>query len=65
MEIIGYVYKTTNLINGKIYIGQHQRQELDVKYFGSGIAIQKALKKQKENIVQFPIESAESLEGVK
>jgi hypothetical protein len=28
MKRVGYIYKTTNLINNKIYIGQHQRDEL-------------------------------------
>lgn len=42
---IGYIYKTTNLINGKIYIGQHQRKIKDENYFGSGDLIQRAIKK--------------------
>lgn len=37
------VYKTTCLLNGKIYIGQHQTYELDDGYIGSGIALQKAI----------------------
>lgn len=37
------VYKTTNLINGKIYIGQDSNN--NPKYFGSGNLINKALKK--------------------
>lgn len=41
----GYVYKTTNLSNGKIYIGQHKSDEFDCFYFGSGIKISNALKK--------------------
>jgi group I intron endonuclease len=45
MKRIGYIYRTTNLINGKIYIGQHQRDEFDSKYYGSGVIFQKALKK--------------------
>jgi len=45
----GYIYETTNLINGKKYIGQH-RGEFDLTYIGSGILIYKALKKYgKEN----------------
>lgn len=45
MSYIGYVYKTTNLINGKIYIGKHQRFEFDHKYYGSGKILLAAIKK--------------------
>lgn len=43
----GYIYMTTNLINGKSYIGQHkyEGESLDPYYFGSGIIISEALKK--------------------
>lgn len=44
----GYIYKTTNLINNKIYIGQHISASFDLKYFGSGIKITAALKKYGE-----------------
>lgn len=37
------VYKTTNLINGKIYIGQDSKN--NPRYFGSGLTIKKAVKK--------------------
>lgn len=39
------VYKTTNLINGKIYIGKHQTMNVNDTYLGSGIALEKAIKK--------------------
>ena len=45
MKYAGYIYKTTNLINGKIYIGQHQSKKNDDSYFGSGKILQNALKK--------------------
>ena len=30
------IYKITNTINGKIYIGKHKCDDLDDGYFGSG-----------------------------
>lgn len=39
------VYKTTNLINGKFYIGSHQTFNIDDKYLGSGTILKKAIKK--------------------
>ena len=45
-----YLYKITNLINSKIYIGVHQTSNLDDGYLGSGININRAIKKYgKEN----------------
>ena len=41
-----YIYKTTNLINGKIYVGQHRTNknpDNDI-YLGSGIIINRAIK---------------------
>src|SRR5574344_247572 len=45
-----YIYKITNLINGKNYIGQricpeNKIPETDTKYMGSGIKIKNAEKK--------------------
>jgi group I intron endonuclease len=37
------IYKTTNLINGKIYIGQDSNNDPD--YLGSGIALKRAIRK--------------------
>lgn len=45
MEKIGYVYLTTNLVNGKMYVGQHLSEGFDVKYKGSGTAVNRAFKK--------------------
>lgn len=34
--MFGYIYKTTDLLNGKIYIGQHHASAFTTKYIGSG-----------------------------
>ena len=39
----GYIYETTNLVNGKKYIGQHVSSVFDSNYYGSGRAFKKAL----------------------
>ena len=39
------VYKITNKINGKIYIGKHQTRKLDDGYMGSGKLILSAIEK--------------------
>ena len=40
----GYIYKTTNLINGKIYIGQKKSSVfLEEKYLGSGKHLKRAV----------------------
>lgn len=43
----GYIYKTTNLINGKLYIGQHRysKRGIDKSYIGSGKLLRKAIEK--------------------
>lgn len=40
-----YVYKITNLINGKIYIGKHSTDNLDDNYMGSGVVLHQAYQK--------------------
>lgn len=42
----GYVYKTTNLINGRYYIGMHRASipgEQDKFYLGSGVLLKQAI----------------------
>lgn len=64
-----YVYKTTNLINKKIYIGFHSTNDLEDGYLGSGKALKRAIEKygpenfEKEIIEIFDNrEDAETLE---
>lgn len=38
------IYKTTNLVNGKYYIGKHQTENINDTYYGSGKAIKTAIK---------------------
>lgn len=48
----GYVYKITNLVNGRVYVGQHKYDKypnIDKNYFSSGLYIQRALKKYGRN----------------
>ena len=39
------IYKTTNNINGKYYIGKHKTRDLDDNYLGSGKILNYAIKK--------------------
>jgi hypothetical protein len=41
MEIYGYIYLTTNKINGDRYIGKHKSKDWDYKYFGSRTLLKK------------------------
>lgn len=47
------IYKITNNLNGKIYIGKHQTLDANDSYYGSGKAIVNAIKKHgKENFTK-------------
>lgn len=54
----GYIYKTTNKVNGKIYIGLHRKTSFDNNYIGSGgLHFQNALKKYgRENFECFALQ---------
>lgn len=41
----GYVYKVTNNLNGKMYVGQHKGDKFDPKYKGSGKILHQAYEK--------------------
>lgn len=45
MKAIGFIYLTTNLVNGKIYIGRHEFNKENKIYIGSGSKFRLALKK--------------------
>ena len=47
------IYQITNTLNGKIYIGKHQTEDIHDGYFGSGVALRNAITKYgKENFVK-------------
>ena len=55
------IYKTTNLINGKIYIGQDTKN--DPKYLGGGVLIKKAIKKYgRDKFIKEIIEECSTIE---
>lgn len=41
----GYIYKTTNLVNEKIYVGQKKSETFVKTYYGSGTIIRRAIEK--------------------
>ena len=60
--MIGYIYKTTNKIDGSVYIGQHKTPYFDEEYLGSGrILLQKIKEFGKENFEVKVLEWAEDL----
>ena len=59
----GYIYKTTNLVNGKIYIGQHKGNVQSETYLGSGQILWRAIQKYGiENFMNEVIEWCQSEE---
>lgn len=59
-----YIYRITNLINGKTYIGKHEYKKLNEYYMGSGVHLARAQKKYgiknfKKDILVFNIPKLE------
>lgn len=45
VDVFYTIYKITNKIDGKIYVGKHQTKDLDDEYMGSGKRLIHAIKK--------------------
>jgi len=59
-----YIYKTTNLINGKIYIGKSEK-DFNENYYGSGLILKKAIKKYgKDNFIVELIEKHDNIDSL-
>ena len=58
-----FIYKTTNLLSGRYYIGMHSTNNLDDDYLGSGDQLRKAIRKHgKENFKREILEFCSSRE---
>lgn len=62
----GYIYKTTNLVNGKIYIGKHKAQQFEPEvYIGSGLLLREAINKYGiDSFVQELVEICDTRESL-
>jgi group I intron endonuclease len=59
------VYKTTNIINGKIYVGCHKTENIDDGYIGTGVVFSQAVKKYgKESFVRKVLELCDTQESM-
>ena len=63
----GYIYKITNILTNKSYIGKHKysKKELDPRYLTGGILIRKSIEKHGiENFTKELIDTADTLEDL-
>lgn len=61
----GYVYLTTNMVNGKQYIGQHKSAKFDKRYKGSGRILKYAIEKYgRDKFITIILETYESKEDL-
>lgn len=61
-----FIYKTTNVLNGKYYIGMHSTNDLEDGYLGSGRRLRYSINKYgKENHIREIIEHCSSREELK
>lgn len=61
--MFGYIYKVTNMVNDKIYIGKKHSAVFLNDYYGSGLLINRAIDKYGlENFKLEMIDTADSLE---
>ena len=54
-----YIYKTTNLKNGKFYVGMHSTDNLNDGYLGSGDRLRRSIRRNGKN--NFKLEILEFL----
>lgn len=59
------IYKITNKLNGKIYVGKHKTENENDEYFGSGLLLERAITKYgKDNFSKEIVYRANSLEDM-
>lgn len=60
-----YIYKTVNLINDKFYIGKHESEKENDNYLGSGLLLNRVIKKYgSENFKKIILEYCENSEDL-